>query len=130
MPTVGVPRLNESWDVSWLLGQAGWLEGSAFPTFAGNSVLTGHVWDAANLPGPFYNIRYLGYDDKLIVHAWGEEYVYAVREVLSVKPSSVETMLKHEERAWLTLVTCQGYNEDAGEYARRVLVRAVLLEVR
>ncbi len=130
MPIVGVPRVGDSWDVSWLSGQAGWLEGSAFPTVDGNSVLTSHVWDAANLPGPFYNIRYLGYDDKLIVHAWGEEYIYAVREVLSVKPSSVSTMLKHEERAWLTLVTCQGYNEDAGEYARRVLVRAVLVEVK
>lgn len=130
MPIVGVPRSGDSWDVSWLNGQAGWLEGSAFPTFEGNSVLTAHVWDALNQPGPFFNIRHLGYDDTVVVHAWGEEYIYVVREVVSVKPWAVEAMLRHEERAWLTLVTCQGFVEDQGVYSRRVLVRAVLVDVR
>ncbi len=45
LPVVGVPRSGDSWDVSWLNDQAGWLEGSVFPTWDGNSVLTAHVWD-------------------------------------------------------------------------------------
>ncbi len=51
---VGVPQSTDgsTWDVSWLGSQAGWLNGSAFPTHNGNSVLTGHVWNADNMPGP------------------------------------------------------------------------------
>jgi sortase (surface protein transpeptidase) len=32
--------------------------------------------------------------------------------------------------SWLTLLTCQDYNPHTGEYDRRLVVRAVLLEVR
>ena len=53
MPIVGVPQADGKWDVSWLGSNAGWLNGSAFPTWAGNSVLTGHVWNADNTVGPF-----------------------------------------------------------------------------
>jgi hypothetical protein len=57
MSIVGVPQTNGTWDVSWLGNQAGWLNGSAFPTWAGNSVLTGHVWNANNTAGPFRYIN-------------------------------------------------------------------------
>jgi len=126
----GVPKKNGSWDVTWLGNQAGWLGGSALPGQAGNSVLTAHVWDALNQPGPFYGLEKLQYGDQVIVHAWGDVYVYEVREVLNVKPENVKAMMKHQEKAWLTLVTCQGYDEDSGEYQHRVLIRAVLMEVR
>ena len=56
IPITGVPQEDGLWDVTWLSNQAGWLEGSAFPTSAGNSVLTGHVWDASNQPGAFYGL--------------------------------------------------------------------------
>lgn len=126
----GVPHENNNWDVSWLGDQAGWLEGSAQLGNLGNTVLTAHVWDALNKPGPFYGLEKLKYGDQVIVHAWGDEYIYEVREVFSVKPENVNAMMKHQEKAWLTLVTCQGYDEKSGEYQHRVLVRAVLMEVR
>jgi LPXTG-site transpeptidase (sortase) family protein len=126
----GVPKKDGTWDVTWLGNQVGWLGGSALPGLTGNSVLTAHVWDALNRPGPFYGMEKLEYGDQVILHAWGDEYVYEVREVLSVKPENVNSMMKHQEKAWLTLVTCQGYDEDSGEYRNRVLVRAVLKEVR
>lgn len=127
---IGVPKENDNWDVTWLGSQIGWLEGSAQLGHKGNSVLTAHVWDALNQPGPFYGLDKLKYGDKVILHAWGQAYVYEVREVFSVKPENVKAMMKHQEKAWLTLVTCQGYDEDSGEYKRRVLVRAVLMEVK
>ena len=127
---IGVPKENDNWDVTWLGSQIGWLEGSAQLGHKGNSVLTAHVWDALNKPGPFYGLEKLKYGDQVILHAWGQEYVYEVREVFSVKPENVKAMLKHQEKAWLTLVTCQGYDEDSGAYQRRVLVRAVLMEVK
>jgi hypothetical protein len=33
IPIVGVPLTENGWDVSWLSGQAGWLEGTTFPTW-------------------------------------------------------------------------------------------------
>ena len=50
MPIVGVPQVDYNWDVSWLGNQADWLSGTAFPTWANNSVLTGHVVDAYGNP--------------------------------------------------------------------------------
>lgn len=129
-PITGVPETEESWDVSWLGSQVGWLEGSAFPTLDGNAVLTGHVWDASNQPGIFYNLDQLQFGDPVIIHAWGNEYVYEVRENLSVLPGNLAAMLKHQETPWLTLVTCQGYDEESDSYQKRMLVRAVLVEIR
>ena len=126
----GVPKENGYWNVTWLGSQVGWLVGSAQMGAQGNSVLTAHVWDALNKPGPFYGLEKLKFGDQVILHAWEQAYVYEVREVLSVEPENVKAMMKHQEKAWLTLVTCQGYDEDSGEYERRVLVRAVLMEVR
>ena len=126
----GVPKEDGAWDVTWLGSKVGWLGGSAPLGLTGNSVITAHVWSALNQPGPFYGLEKLKYGDQVIIHAWGDVYVYEVREVLSVKPENVKAMMKHQEKAWLTLVTCQGYDEDSGEYQHRVLVRAVLIEVR
>ncbi len=130
IPIVGVPQAEGVWDVTWLDEQAGWLAGSAFPTFEGNSVLTAHVWDANNQPGPFYGLEKLKFDDLVILHAWGDEYVYKVREVKNVSPDNVNAMMKHQVTPWLTLVTCQGYDKESGEYQKRILVRAVLVEIK
>ncbi len=130
MNIVGVPQSNGTWDVSWLGNQAGWLNGSAFPTWAGNSVLTGHVWNADNSEGPFRYINTLWWGDKVIVHAWGAQYVYEVRSVQLVGPGNTDAMMKHEVLPWVTLVTCRGYDQASNSYLYRVLVRAVLLEVK
>ena len=37
MPVVGVPETFDGWDVSWLGEDAGWLAGTAYPTWEGNS---------------------------------------------------------------------------------------------
>jgi LPXTG-site transpeptidase (sortase) family protein len=131
MDIVGVPLSTDgSWDVSWLGIDAGWLQGSAFPTWDGNSVLTGHVWNADNTPGPFSSINTLLYGDQIIIHAWGEQYVYSVRSVQEVGPGSTAAMLKQEELPWVTLVTCREYDEVTGTYDSRVLVRAVLVDAK
>lgn len=129
-PILGVPLTGAGWDVSWLGENAGWLEGSALPGWPGNAVLTGHAWGAEDRPGPFAALHTLWYGDPLIVHAWGQEYVYAVRAIQQVRPEAVGAMLKHEDLPWLTLVTCRGYDESVGAYRWRVLVRAALVAVR
>lgn len=43
-PIMAVPQGDQTWDVTWLGdSMVGWLEGTAFPTRAGSSILTGHV---------------------------------------------------------------------------------------
>jgi sortase (surface protein transpeptidase) len=39
------------------------------------------------------------------------------------------SIFRHEERPWLTLLTCGGYDEASGEYRYRIVVRAVLLSI-
>ncbi len=130
-PIVGVPKSGGTWDVSWLGNSVGWLEGSAFPTWQGNTVLTGHVWNADNTPGVFAKIKDLKYGDRFYIHAFGQTYVYEVRENTWLWGASrVDKVFKHEERDWVTLLTCEGYNPLSGDYLFRRMVRAVLVEVK
>ncbi|MBG0771115.1 MAG: class F sortase, partial [Anaerolineaceae bacterium] len=125
----GVPRSGDSWSVSWLGDSVGWLQGSAFPTWQGNSVITGHIWNANNTAGPFRYIGSLKWGDRVEVQAWGETYIYEVRSVELVAQQDISRMMQHEDNAWLTLVTCTGYDPVSGEYQYRLLVRAVLIAV-
>jgi len=128
IPIAGVPFKNGGWDVSWLGNQAGWLEGSAFPSWSGNSVLTGHVYSANGLPGRFQNLGMLKYGDQVIVHAGGQKYVFEIRSNSVVLPGD-SSAFKHEELSWLTLITCKEYDPATNTYGKRVLVRAVLVDI-
>ena len=128
MPIVGVPKKDGAWDVTWLGEQAGWLEGTAFPSWSGNSLLTGHVYLANGLPGPFVNLNSLKFGDKIIVHAYDQKYVFEVQSDQIVEPSDTSAF-KHEEKSWLTLITCKEYDAKTNTYKKRVVVHAVLINV-
>jgi LPXTG-site transpeptidase (sortase) family protein len=128
LPIVGVPLKDRSWDLTWLWSNAGWLEETAFPTWTGNSVITAHVYLPNGKPGPFLNLSQLIWGDQIIVHANGSRYIYQVRSVQVVKPSDM-TAFKHEDKAWITLITCKSYDEISNVYKERVIVRAVLVDV-
>ncbi len=130
MPIVGVPLTNGEWDVTWLGNSAGYLAGSAFPTWAGNTVITGHVWDAYNQPGIFSELKTLKYGDQIHIQAWSLTYTYEVRESKLVTKKNVNAAFQSEEYDWLTLVTCEFYNPFSGEYLFRRAVRAVLVSVK
>jgi len=129
MPIVGVPLTGDGWDVTWLGDQAGYLEGTAYPTWAGNTAFTAHVWDANNQPGPFVDLHTLKHGDEIIIHAWGQRYVYQVRALTEVRPDDLSA-LPHSEYDVLTLITCQGFDESSGEYGWRLAVRAVLTTIK
>jgi len=128
MPIVGVPLTARGWDVGWLDDQAGYLYGTAFPTWAGNTAITAHVWDRNNNPGPFVDLHTLKHGDQIVIHAWGQEYVYEVREVMQVRPDDLRA-LPQDDYDVLTLITCQGYDQSSREYGWRLAVRAVLVNV-
>ena len=125
---LGVPQSGGGWDVSWLGEEAGYLNGTAFPTWAGNSVITAHATLPSGLAGPFADLKSLRFGDRVIIHGWGERYIYEIRELDLVSPSDRQ-VFRHEERSWLTLVTCQGYDEREDAYRWRVVARAVLVKI-
>lgn len=129
MNITNIPLVNDKWDVTWLGNDAGHLTGSAFPTFNGNTVITGHVWDALNQPGPFAQLKSLNYGDQFMIRAWGQVYTYEIREVRLVRESSVEYVMQHEDFDWVTLVTCENYSSQSDRYRYRRVVRAVLVSV-
>jgi LPXTG-site transpeptidase (sortase) family protein len=129
VPIVGVPFTNNNWDLTWLGANAGYLDGSSYPTWSGNSVLTGHDVDATGAPGVFAYIKDLQIGDKIFVHLDGQVFVYEVRENQKVLPTDLATIFKHEAYSWLTLVTCEDYNKTTKSYDHRRYARAVLISV-
>jgi len=128
---VGVPQSSNGWSVDWLGQSAGWLNGTAFPSWEGNSVVTGHVYDANGLPGPFANIKNLKYGDQIIVHMFGEKYIFEVQKSILALPTNTKSALEHlEGHSYLTLITCQRYNSFSDSYLFRRVVRAVLVDVQ
>ncbi len=124
-PIVGVPPSATGWDLSWLGDQVGWLQGSAFPTWSGNTVLTGHVWNADNTPGIFYRLRQLRFGDRVYLLAGGHTYIYMVQDNRLLRPDQNAEAWVHLEQDWVTLITCEGYLPEAGTYRYRRMVRAV-----
>ncbi|MFA9406886.1 MAG: sortase domain-bontaining protein, partial [Anaerolineales bacterium] len=59
---------------------------------------------------------------------WDERYVYEVREVNVVAPND-PSVIRHEEYPWITLVTCEGYDEELDIYRWRVAAHAVQVSV-
>ena len=53
-----------------------------------------------------------------------------MRSLEQVSPEDVNAMMQHEDSPWFTLVTCRGYDEASNSYLYRLLVRAVLVEVK
>ncbi|HNF95224.1 MAG TPA: sortase, partial [Anaerolineales bacterium] len=126
---VGVPQnADKTWDVSWLGNDTGWLNGTAFPTWTGNSVVTAHVTNASGVDGPFAALKSLKYGDQIIVHMGGVRYVYEVRETKLSRPYSTSYAFESKQDAsYITLVTCSGYNPLNESYFFRRIVRAVLV---
>jgi LPXTG-site transpeptidase (sortase) family protein len=129
LPITGIPPHGDAWDVTWLGNRAGYLEGTAFPTWAGNTAITAHVWTAYNTPGPFAGLKTLAYGDQVRIEAFGQTYIYEVRENRLARANRADAVLKHEELDWVTLLTCEFYNPINGKYLFRRVVRAVLVEV-
>ncbi len=128
---VGAPKVGNSWSLDWLTSnEVGYLTGTAFPTWEGNTVLSGHVYLSDGSPGPFANLSSLAYDDEIVIHAWGQDYVYHVREIYDWLTPNETSILEHRDRDWLTLITCKGFDETNGFYHWRTAIQAVLVEIR
>jgi LPXTG-site transpeptidase (sortase) family protein len=128
LPVVGVDFKKGNWDVSWLQDQAGWLAGTSYPTWSGNSVLTAHSVDNNGKPGAFSNLKYLAKGEYIFVYADGYRYTYQVVSNKLLQPTDA-SVLKHEEKSFITLITCDTYDEASGAYLLRTVVKAALVDV-
>ena len=127
---VGVYHHDGEWDVTWLGDKLGYLEESSFPTWNGNSVITGHVYNAQGQPGPFNLLHTLKYGDTVQIHSFGQTFTYEVREMLTITPDDIKAAFEPKDNSWITLLTCQGYDSASNTYLSRVLARAVLIDVK
>jgi LPXTG-site transpeptidase (sortase) family protein len=125
---VGVPATSGAWDLTWLGDQIGYLYGTSYPTWSGNTGLTGHVYLPSGKPGPFANLHTMTWGQQIIVHLAGQQYIFEVRSVRRVLPDDL-SVLGHAATPTLTLITCQGYDQAENDYHYRVVVRAVLVQI-
>jgi LPXTG-site transpeptidase (sortase) family protein len=126
---VGVKQDDAGWDLTWLGNNAGYLDGTAYPTWAGNTVLTAHVADATNTPGPFAYLKDLNDGDRIYIYVSGLKYIYQVEKNIVVSPHNMSAVFEHEEYDWLTLVTCENYSDLFQRYTSRRVVKAVLVSI-
>ncbi len=124
-----VPFADGAWDVTWLGAQAGYLEGSAYPTWAGNTILTAHASTPINTKGIFSEIHTLSYGDNIHIRAHGMTYTYEVRSQSLIRAGDLQAAFREEDYDWVTLLTCEGYDPDFDRFTFRRIVRAVLVAV-
>ncbi|MBE7535281.1 MAG: sortase [Anaerolineales bacterium] len=70
------------------------------------------------MPGPFAAIKDLKYGERIIVHLYGQEYIYETTDSRMSFPSATGFAFQSmQDRSYLTLITCQGYNPVSGASA-------------
>jgi LPXTG-site transpeptidase (sortase) family protein len=128
IPILAVPLINGQWNTQWLSNQVGYLEGTTFPTWKGNSIITAHLYLSNGEPGPFIDLDKLQFGDLITIEAWNQSYIYSVRSK-GVVPASYRLSFEKEPYSWVTLVTCTGFNERSNQFDSRILVKAVLIKI-
>ena len=106
----------------------GYLEGTAYPSWTGNTALTGHVVLPNGLPGPFAGLDQLAWNDHIWLHTNGLRYEYRVTYSWQTHPNDL-SVFGHEDLDVLTLITCADYDHQSAEYRQRSIVRAILVRV-
>ena len=125
---IGIPEFQNTWDVSWLQNNVGYLTGTAFPTQAGKTLLAGHVVNAQGVPSVFAELKNLHWGDEFYIYANGLKYVYQVQSNEQIKADDLNI---YDSSAYdeVSLVTCQGFNEETGLYDWRISVTGVLIHL-
>lgn len=77
----------------------------------------------------FSRLKALGVGEYIFVISAGYRYTYKVVSNAYVSPNDAGVM-KHEDKSFLTLITCDTHDEKTVTYLRRVAVRAALVDLR
>jgi sortase (surface protein transpeptidase) len=127
---VGVDTATGEMEVPRAVDRVGWYRyGPALDAPAGSLVLAGHVDDADQGPGAFFELRDVGIDDRLVVTgADGTDRRYRVvaREVFDKSAVPLGRLFSRDGAPRLTLVTCGGsFDRTARSYRDNIVVTAV-----
>ena len=74
-------------------------------------------------------LKYLKVGEYIFVYDSGYRYTYKVVSNKSVQPNDI-SVLKHEEKAYITLITCDNFDIKSATFLNRIVVRAVLVDTR
>lgn len=122
-----VPLAGDTWDISRLSAEVGWLEGTGVTPGGEQAIsLIGHVTLTAMERGPFADLWTLQPLAEVIYRTPEQDHVYAVETVEKVRADDVDELLRRDGNH-LLLVTCANWNYLTERYDRRLLVDAVLV---
>lgn len=110
---------------------ASWYTGSPTPGESGPSVLLGHVDDSIGEPGVFADLPDLVEGDEITVDREdGSTATFSVTKAEQYGKNDFPTLevYGNTDQAELRLITCDGYNEETGEYEDNYVVYAALEE--
>lgn len=118
---------GDSWDLTYLDNMAGHLQGTADLGQGGNFVLAGHVELGDGRKGPFVNLSKLNAGDEIMIidedPTKPSVVRYKVTEIKTVAPDDI-SVLRNRGYEELTLITCDDWDQAAGEYLTRIIVHA------
>lgn len=131
MPVVLMPIVRGEWAEDRIGGsEVGLLDGiGRHPHDVYGMVIAGHVTLEGGRPGPFYRLHRLRRGDRIALVMARQVFIYRVEGLERVRPSDVRAVYVRDGRA-LTLFTCIEWNARRRAYARRLIVRATLVQSR
>jgi len=124
-PVVISPIKNQTWQVDHLGQSVGHLEGTAAPGSNSNIVLAGHVTLDSGVYGPFAGLAQLAPGDLLTVYQGDQKFNYVVDSQKVVERTSIEVTYP-TDTPQITLITCSNWNDEAGRYEQRLVVKGHL----
>ncbi|SHN27940.1 class F sortase [Cryptosporangium aurantiacum] len=127
---VGVEPDTGEMEVPRAVDRVGWYRyGPALDARAGSTVIAGHVDDADQGEGAFFELRNLGIGDRLTItgtDGTDRQYRLVAREVFDKSAVPLDRLFSREGEPRLTLVTCGGsFDSATRSYRDNIVVTAV-----
>lgn len=125
-PVIISPIKDQTWQVDHLGQNVGHLEGTAAPGSNSNVVLAGHITLAQGVYGPFAGLAQLSPGDILTVYQGEQKFNYVVDGYDIVERTAIDVTYP-TSTGQLTLITCNNWNSQTGQYEQRLVVKSHLV---
>jgi LPXTG-site transpeptidase (sortase) family protein len=122
-----IPVVDGNWDLSQLDTHIGWL--STTGSRPGDDLamaFIGHYTVTAARKGALADLWRTHLEDEIIYQSGGVDYVYAIKNKLTIGPNDVEKLFVNDGRQ-LVLVTCTDWDYLRFKYSDRLIVLAQFL---
>jgi len=113
-----------SWNIQFLGGNVGHLQGTGWIDAPGNIVLAGHIEQSDGTPGIFAGLSQIAFGDDVILEIEGERRVYTVSTIRETSPQDLSVLYPTPVEQ-VTLITCDQYDFISNSYLARIVVTAL-----